>query len=73
MQSKRSVVSLIVIALVAAVAGALLARHLGRAPVALQNGTLFPERRPIADFRLADHEGAAFGNAQLKGHPSLLF
>ena len=73
MQSKRSTVFLILIALAAAAGGALLARHLGRAPVALQNGTLFPERRAIAAFQLADHEGAAFGNAQLRGHPSLLF
>jgi protein SCO1/2 len=73
MKSKRSVVFLVAIALAAAAGGAMLARHLGPGPAALQGGTLFPERRPIAAFQLTDHEGQPFGNARLKGQPSLLF
>jgi protein SCO1/2 len=73
MKSKRSAVFLIVIALAAAAGGAMLARHLRQGPVVLQGGTLFPERRSLAAFQLADHEGQPFGNAQLKGRPSLLF
>jgi protein SCO1/2 len=74
MKSTRSTVFLVVIALAAAAGGAMLARHLGQGPaVALQGGTLFPERRAIADFQLVDHEGHAFGNAELRGRPSLLF
>jgi protein SCO1/2 len=70
---KRSAVFLVVIALAAALGGALVARHVGRAPVALQNGTLLPGGKAIAAFQLTDHEGQAFGSAQLKGEPSLLF
>lgn len=51
----------------------MLARHIGQGPVALQNGTLLPKGRAIATFSLTDHEGQPFGNAQLHGHPSLLF
>jgi protein SCO1/2 len=69
----RSAVFLIVIALGAALGGALIARQFGRAPIALQNGTLFPAPRAIGAFQLTDHLGQPFGNLQLQGHPSLLF
>lgn len=61
------------IALAAALAGAMVARHLGRAPPALQNGTLLPEARAVADFQLQDQDGQPFGLAQLRGAPSLVF
>lgn len=51
----------------------MLARLSSKGPVALQNGTLLPQGRAIAEFSLTDHEGGPFGNAQLQGHPSLLF
>ena len=51
----------------------MLARYAGQRAVALQNGTLLPGGRAIAGFSLTDHEGRPFGNAQLRGHPSLLF
>ena len=58
---------------IAALGGAMLARQLAQGPVALQSGTLLPQGREVAPFALTDHEGAAFGNAQLAGRPSLLF
>jgi protein SCO1 len=74
MKITRSTVFLVVIAVVAAAGGAMLARHLDQGPaVALQGGTLFPQRREISAFSLRDHEGQPFGNAQLTGHPNLLF
>jgi protein SCO1/2 len=69
----RSAVFLIAIALAAALGGALIARHVGRATIALQNGTWLPAARAIAPFALTDHLGQPFGNARLLGHPSLLF
>lgn len=38
-----------------------------------QAATVLPQPRPVPDFSLTDHNGAAFGNAQLKNHWSLLF
>jgi protein SCO1/2 len=73
MAKYRSAVLLIVIALAAAVGGALLSRHVGGGAIALQNGTWLPESRAIAPFELTDHEGQPFGNAQLAGIPTLLF
>ncbi len=65
---------LVAIALSAALGGAMLARQLSRqATVALQGGTYFAETRPIRPFTLSDQDGAAFGNEQLVGKPSLLF
>jgi len=74
MFSRRSVVFLAAIALAAALGGALVARHAGRSPaVTLQSGTYFAEPRAIGPFLLSDQDGAAFGNEQLAGAPSLLF
>jgi len=69
----RSAVVFIVIALAAAAGGALVARHLGRAPPTLQNGTVLPGGRDIAAFSLQDQDGQPFGPTQLRGAPSLLF
>jgi protein SCO1 len=38
-----------------------------------QAATVLPQPRAVPDFSLTDHNGAAFGNAQLKDHWSLLF
>lgn len=73
MANRRSVLFISIIAVAAAFGGAMLARHVGRGPVALQNGTLLPKGRAIAAFSLTDHEGQPFGNERLLGHPSLLF
>ena len=51
----------------------MVARHLGRAPPTLQNGTLLPGGRAVAAFQLQDQDGQPFGNAQLRATPSLLF
>ena len=65
---------LVAVALAAALGGAMLARHLGQPPtVALQVGTYFAEPRAIRPFTLTDQDGAAFGNDQFAGKPSLLF
>ena len=39
----------------------------------LQAGTALPERRPVADFVLADQDGAPFTRRDLEGHWTLLF
>ena len=65
---------LVAIALAAALGGALVARHLGRAPaLTLQGGTHFAEPRAVEAFQLTDQDGKSFGNDQLVGAPSLLF
>lgn len=51
----------------------MVARHLGRAPPTLQNGTMLPGGRAVAAFQLQDQDGQPFGNAQLRTAPSLLF
>ncbi len=51
----------------------MVAQHLGRAPVTLQNGTLLPGGRAVASFQLQDQNDQPFGNAQLRSAPSLLF
>jgi len=63
----------VTIGVVAAVAGALLARMLSQSPVPLAGGTWLPEARPLAAFTLQDLDNHPFGNAQLKGEPHLLF
>ena len=39
----------------------------------MQNGTVLPGGRDIAAFSLQDQDGRPFGQAQLRGAPSLLF
>lgn len=36
-------------------------------------GTLWPEPRPLSQFRLSDHTGAAFGPEELRGQWTLMF
>ena len=59
--------------LAAAAAGYMVARQLQDDSPALAAGTRMPQPRPVAAFSLQDHHGAAFGNAQLAGMPSLVF
>ncbi len=56
-----------------ALAGGIAARMLAQKPISLQSGTLLPQPRALASFKLTDFDGRALGNAELDGHPSLLF
>lgn len=42
-------------------------------PVTLLTGTILEPRRPLSDFSLLDHQGAAFTQRSLLGHWSMLF
>lgn len=64
---------IILIGVVAALAGALLGRMLTDAAVPLSNGTWLPEARAIAPFTVNDLSGRPFDNASLRGRPHLLF
>ena len=74
MTRTRSFLFYAVIALAAALVGALVARHLGRnGPVTLASGTWLPQGRAVAPFSLVDQDGAVFDQQRLAGAPSLLF
>lgn len=70
--SRRSVLLLLSLGVLALAAGALLAHLLG-AGVALQSGTWLPHPRTLAPFHLQDTAGGDFSQDNLRGHPSLLF
>jgi protein SCO1/2 len=59
--------------LAAAAAGYMVARQLERGVPELKSGTALPQPRTLATFSLKDQQGSDFGNAQLRGAPSLLF
>lgn len=59
--------------LAAAAAGYMVARQLQEDSPALVAGTRMPQPRPVAEFSLHDHTGAAFGTRELHGQPSLVF
>lgn len=69
----RSGLFWILLTTTAALAGALVARMLTPAPIALESGTWLPAPRPVADFTLTDARGRDFGSDRLQGRPSLLF
>jgi protein SCO1/2 len=74
MSKSRFALYLVPIALAAALAGYMVSRLLARAaPPALSAGTALPAPRVLAPFGLTDQSGAAFGNAELAGRPSLMF
>lgn len=72
--SNRYWIIVAVIALVAAGAGAYLARmsRNADAPV-LESGTFLPAPRVLADFSLVDTTGAPATTTILRGHPTLVF
>ncbi|MFO1401924.1 MAG: SCO family protein [Steroidobacteraceae bacterium] len=70
---RRTILTLVSIGLGAALAGALVARLTTQAPVVLEGGTWLPRPRPLAEFHLLDQDGRAYGAADLRGHPTLLF
>ncbi len=73
MKFRASFLTFVVVGMVAAVAGVLLARMLTQQTVALEGGTWLPQPRPLSAFTLTDTSGARFDNAALNGRPHLLF
>jgi protein SCO1/2 len=73
MNNRRPYVLVALVVLVAALAGAMLARMLSPAQPVLANGTWLPEPRAIAPFALQDLDGRRFDNQSLTGRPRLLF
>ncbi len=71
--NRRSLLLLVSVGTAAVIAGALLARMLGNAGVALQSGTWLPQPRTLAQFHLSDLSGQDFSLESLRGHPTLLF
>jgi protein SCO1/2 len=73
--ARRLLVMIVPLLIVAATAGALLARYLHpeSAPPALTSGTWLPAGRDIAPVELLDQDARPFTPQQLRGHPSLLF
>jgi protein SCO1/2 len=59
--------------LAAAAAGYMVSRQLARDTPQLATGTVLPQPRPLPVFSLTDHQGAAFGKAQIQGQPALMF
>ena len=60
-------------ALAAALAGYMVSRQLAHPLPQLESGTALPRPRALQPFSLTDQQGRAFGNAELAGHPSLVF
>jgi protein SCO1/2 len=73
MKSARSVLLLVILSAIAALAGALLARSLTHPVVPLASGTWLPTARPVASFALTDLAGKPFDLAELTGHATLVF
>lgn len=73
MSTRRPYVLVALVVLVAALAGAMLARMMSPAQPVLANGTWLPEARVIAPFALQDLQGGRFDNQSLTGRPRLLF
>ena len=72
--SNRYWIIVVVIAVLAAGAGAYLARASRTADApALESGTFLPTPKVLADFRLVDTKGAPATVATLRGHPTLVF
>jgi protein SCO1 len=72
--SNRYWIAVGALAIVAAVAGAYVARVLGQpeAP-SLESGTFLPQARELKEFQLVDTNGARTSPLELRGHPTLVF
>jgi protein SCO1 len=57
----------------AALLGFWVARQVDSSAPQLASGTWFPAARQVGAFSLTSHTGAAFGAADLAGHPTLVF
>jgi protein SCO1/2 len=73
MSVRRSYLVWGAVALVAAVAGFMLARQLHDANPQLTSGTWFPQPRPVGELALTGDDGKPFGRARLAGAPTLVF
>jgi protein SCO1/2 len=73
MRFARALPWIVLIAILGAFAGGLAARMLAQKPIALQSGTWLPEPRALPPFQLTDFDGRPYRNAELNGHPTLLF
>src|SRR5215831_17050543 len=72
--STLKVLTFVIVVIVAALAGALIARNLRPATTpALEAGTRLQTAQPLPEFLLTDQDGRAFGKAQLRGHWSFIF
>ena len=72
--SNRYWISVVAVALAAAVAGVYVARTLSQPAVAsLESGTSLPRPKALTDFALVDTQGAAASPASLRTHPTLVF
>ena len=72
--SNRYWVAVGAIAVVAAGAGVYVARMVSQPAVAtLTSGTVLPQPRTLAEFRLTDTRGADTSPRELRGHPTLVF
>lgn len=60
-------------AVLAALAGFLLAGKIDSSRPVLASGTWLPAAQPITDFRLIDSQGRPFTRASLLGHPTLVY
>jgi protein SCO1/2 len=76
MTRPQSILAFAAAGIVAALAGALLARGVSsdrNATPVLATGTLLEPARPVSAFSLIDQHGASFDNARLNGRWSLMF
>jgi protein SCO1/2 len=72
--SKSKVALIVVVGIVAALVGALLAQmYLNRAPAALATGTLLDPPKSIPAFALLDQDGQPFTPSDLQGQWSVIF
>ncbi len=73
---KRTSLILTLVGIVAAIAGALLARSVFQnpsTPLALKVGTVLQPPRALPNFAFVDHNGQRFDNERLRGRWSLVF
>jgi protein SCO1 len=73
MSVNRSAIYVGLMVLAAAAAGYMVSQKLARGAPTLQSGTPLPVPRTVVPFVLTDHRGAAYTNARLAGHPTLVF
>lgn len=73
MQIRRKLPWLILVAVIAVLGGAWLARMLAHPRVTIETGTWLPESRSVGTVRLTDVAGQSFTEQSLRGHASLVF
>ena len=73
MKSARTLTLIVITAIAAAAAGLIAARMLSQKPLSLRSGTWLPQARALLPFQSTDLDGRPFGNADLHGHPTLIF